>query len=76
MIDVAAFVLGITQVVKDLGYIPNKFLPLVAIVVGAVANPVILARISDPMAYVEGVAIGLGTTGVYSVADGFAKKVK
>jgi len=64
-VELAAFVAGITEVIKSLG-VPSKFCPLIAILVGGVAN-VCLVGNYEPETVVYGLSIGLVTTGLHKV---------
>lgn len=64
---VTGFVLGATEMAKKLG-VPSKFLPIVAVVVGAVVNPIVAGQVTA-MEVLGGAFIGMTTSGVVSLAD-------
>lgn len=66
--SLAAFVGGITQAIKMTGKVESKFLPLVAIAIGAVLNPFIAGNF-QPITFIYGAMIGLTTTGLVNLAD-------
>lgn len=60
MIVFTAITVGLTQVVKMAELIPNKFIPLISLIIG-----VGLAIYQD-MSAIDGIIIGLSASGLYS----------
>jgi hypothetical protein len=67
-LTIGTFVLGMTQLIKDSGYVQGKMLQLVAVVLGAFAT---LASIyyPDVWAQLSGILLAAGITGTVSFAD-------
>jgi len=74
LLEIAAFIAAITQVVKQLNIMPAKYLPLVAIVVGGIMAAIV-GGISDVALIVEGLALGLATTGMVGVTKDTLAKI-
>ena len=73
MVELAAMVLGITEAVKKLHLIPNKYLPFVAILIGVGLNMYMNMSYQSDVVLV-GLVTGLTVTGLYGVVDGYTKK--
>ena len=67
IITLSALIVGCTQVVKQAG-VPAKYLPLVAIILGGIINPLVIGVI-DVSSVLNGIAIGLATTGIIDLVD-------
>ena len=72
-IAVPAVIIGLVELLKRLGF-PQKFAPVVAVVLGVVAGFVYLAPGDPKKAFLLGIALGLFCVGLYSgtknVAEG------
>jgi len=66
-IQLAALVMGLTELVKGLG-IPAKFCSLVSLVFAVALNIYIQGDLLVPTV-LEGLAVGLAVTGLYKVVD-------
>lgn len=69
----AVVVTGLTQVVKMTELLPPKFLPVVAVIVGAVGG-VILNLQSPLFGLLNGLVVGLVSAGVVNRVDEYFKK--
>lgn len=78
-----AFVVGITQVVKMLGWVKDNYLALVAVLTGAVVNPLINGEaFAEPfsaqaliLSVLTGIFIGAITTGAVNFSNETARKI-
>lgn len=70
-LSIAAFVLGVTQIVKKTELIPARFTPLIATLLGGAATYLSVYQ-ADLWSNVSALLIGLTTAGIVS----FGKEVK
>ena len=61
----APLVTGLTEVVKRALGVPSKWLPLVAVVLGAIAGFFVIAN--DILGIVAGIIIGLSSVGLFEL---------
>ena len=70
-LSIAAFVLGVTQIIKKTELIPARFTPLIATLLGGAATYLSVYQV-DLWSNVSSLLIGLTTAGIVS----FGKEVK
>ena len=72
--ELILIILSITQIVKKCKWIPKKYYELLAIVIGAIAD-ILIVLPTDLITTLEtllgGATVGLIATGMYKVADQF-----
>lgn len=71
--ELATYVIGLTQIAKMLG-VPERLLPAIAVLLGALFHAVITNDFS-PVNCVVGSMIGLNTTGLVNFATDKGKKI-
>lgn len=70
---VIPIILAVVEGVKRTGYLPNKFTPILAVIVGALASVFVVGTGEWVTDAVNGVIYGLSASGLYSASKTMVK---